>query len=127
MMKTCVATATFSCDPNKVWLYMVNPVMNHWRKDVAELEPTGDEMRLIEKNTDGTTTKVVFSRKEKPRHITCTFEKGKIKGSFTAVLLGGGDSTSVECTLEADGLSIFTKSKKLLDGYLGMLRQALGE
>lgn len=29
-MKTCVVTANYSCDPNKVWLYMTKPTLNHW-------------------------------------------------------------------------------------------------
>lgn len=24
-MKTCVVTANYSCDPNKVWLYLTKP------------------------------------------------------------------------------------------------------
>ena len=35
-MKTCVVTANYSCDPNKVWLYLTKPTLNHWRSDVSE-------------------------------------------------------------------------------------------
>ena len=54
------------------------------------------------------------------------FRKGKINGTFTAILMGGGDSTSLECTLDVDGLGLFTKPQKLLDERLEMLRKALG-
>ena len=45
---------------------------------------------------------------------------------MTAILMGGGDSTSLECTLDVDGLGLFTKPQKLLDERLEMLRKALG-
>lgn len=125
-MKACVATVTYSCDPNKVWLYMANPTLNHWRKDVTDAEISDDGMRVIEKHPDGKQTEVVFSVKEKPRRMSCTFERGRIKGNFTAILLGGGDSTSVECTLEVDGLGLFAKPQKQLEAHLDMLRCALG-
>ena len=41
-------------------------------------------------------------------------------------LLGGGDSTSVECTLDVNGLGLFTKPAKLMNERLEMLRQTLG-
>lgn len=126
-MKSCVSTATFSSDPNKLWLYLTNPMLNHWRSEVTDCELSGDGMTLTEKNSDGTKTEIVYSRKEKPRRITCAFVRGKVKGSFTVILLGGGDSTSAECTLEVDGLGLFAKPKKLLDAYLDTLRKALGE
>lgn len=126
-MKSCIKTATYGCDPTKVWLYLTNPNLNHWRTDVSEAEVSDDGMKCTEHNTDGSVTEIVFSRKEKPRHITCTFTRGKVNGSFIAVLLGGGDSTSVECTLEVSGVGMFTKSKTLMDGYLDMLRKGLGE
>ena len=59
-------------------------------------------------------------------HLSCNFRKGKINGTFTAILMGGGDSTSLECTLDVDGLGLFTKPQKLLDERLEMLRKALG-
>ena len=43
-----------------------------------------------------------------------------------ALLLGGGDSTSVECTLDVNGLGLFTKPAKLMNERLEMLRQTLG-
>ena len=43
-----------------------------------------------------------------------------------ALLLGGGDATSVECTLDVNGLGLFTKPEKLLNERLEMLRQTLG-
>ena len=42
------------------------------------------------------------------------------------LLLGGGDSTSVECTLDVNGLGLFTKPAKLMNERLEMLRQTLG-
>ena len=49
-----------------------------------------------------------------------------IRDRFTALLLGGGDSTSVECTLDVNGLGLFTKPAKLMNERLEMLRQTLG-
>ena len=46
--------------------------------------------------------------------------------AFTALLLGGGDATSVECTLDVNGLGLFAKPEKLLNERLEMLRQTLG-
>jgi len=40
--------------------------------------------------------------------------------------MGGGDSTSLECTLDVGGLGFFTKPQKLLEERLEMLRKALG-
>ena len=125
-MKSCVVTANYACDPNKVWLYLTKPTLNGWRKDVSGYEEESDGMRAEEKNTDGGVTQITFSRKEKPRCLSCTFQKGKINGTFTALLLGGGDSTSVECTLDVNGLGLFAKPQKLLQERLDMLRQALG-
>ena len=71
-------------------------------------------------------TQIVFTRKEKPRCLSCNFQKGKISGTFTALLLGGGDATSVECTLDVNGLGLFAKPEKLLNERLEMLRQTLG-
>lgn len=47
-------------------------------------------------------------------------------GSLPHPLLGGGDATSVECTLDVNGLGLFTKPEKLLNERLEMLRQTLG-
>ena len=85
-----------------------------------------DGLKAAEKNTDGSETQIVFTRKEKPRCLSCNFQKGKISGTFTALLLGGGDATSVECTLDVNGLGLFTKPEKLLNERLEMLRQTLG-
>ena len=110
-MKTCVVTANYSCDPNKVWLYLTKPTLNHWRSDVSEYEESDDGLKGVEHNTDGGKTEIVFTRKDKARHLSCNFRKGKINGTFTAILMGGGDSTSLECTLDVDGLGLFTKRK----------------
>lgn len=125
-MKTCVVTANYSCDTNKVWLYLTKPTLNGWRSDVKDYEESDDGLKGTEHNTDGGTTEIVFSRKEKPRCISCSFRKGRINGTFTAILMGGGDSTSLECTLDVDGLGLFTKPQKLLEERLEMLRKALG-
>ena len=36
-MKSCVVTANYACDPNKVWLYLTKPTLNNWRKDGQRL------------------------------------------------------------------------------------------
>lgn len=127
MMKNCVMTRTFSCDPSRVWLYMTNPMMNHWRKDVTSADISTDGMQVTETASDGSKTEITFTEKEKPRRMTGSFVHGKVKGSFTVILFGGGDSTSVECTLDVEGLGLFTKPKKLLEARFDMLGQALGE
>ena len=114
-MKSCVVTANYACDPNKVWLYLTKPTLNGWRRDVSSYEESDDGLKAAEKNTDGSETQIVFTRKEKPRCLSCNFQKGKISGTFTALLLGGGDSTSVECTLDVNGLGLFTKPAKLMN------------
>ena len=86
-MKSCVVTANYACDPNKVWLYLTKPTLNNWRKDVSGYEESDDGMKATEKNTDGGETQIVFTRKEKPRCLSCNFQKGKISGTFTALLL----------------------------------------
>ena len=126
-MKTCVVTANYSCDTNKVWLYLTKPTLNHWRSDVSEYEESDDGLKGTEHNTDGGTTEIVFTRKEKPRCISCNFCKGKINGTFTAILMGGGDSTSLECTLDVEGLGLFAKPQKKLEEYLETLHKVLGD
>ena len=103
-MKTCVVTATYGCAPNKVWLYMTNPTLNSWNPTVASAEVDLEGMHIVEKNKDGTTTDIHFDKLDKPRRISCTFTRGKIRGAFTAILLGSADSTSLECTLDVDCL-----------------------
>ena len=125
-MKSCVVTANYASDPNKVWLSPTKPPPNTRRKDVSGDEESDDGMKATEKNTDGGETQIVFTRKDKPRCLSCNFQKGKISGTFTALLLGGGDSTSVECTLDVNGLGLFTKPAKLMNERLEMLRQTLG-
>ena len=41
-------------------------------------------------------------------------------------MLGGGDSTSVECTLDVNGLGLFAKPAKLLEAHFDMLHKTLG-
>lgn len=126
-MKSCVVTASYSTTPSKVWLYMTNPNMNHWRTDISSAEISPDGMQITEKGKDGSVMEIRFSELQKPRRMSCTFAKGRVKGSFIAVLLGGGDSTSVECTLQVEGLGLFAKPKKLVEERMEMLRKALGE
>ena len=76
-MKTCVVTANYACDPSKVWLYLTKPTLNGWRKDVRDYEESDDGMRVVEHHTDGTTTELHFTRKEKPRCLSCNFQNGK--------------------------------------------------
>jgi len=125
-MKSCVVTVNYSCDPSKVWLYLTKPTLAGWRTDVSAYEETPDGMQATETMKDGSTTVLKFTRKEKNRCISCQFANGKKNGTFTAILLGGGDSTSLECTLEIDGLGLFKKPKPMLEQRLEMLRIALG-
>lgn len=125
-MKSCVYTASFACDPMRVWLYLANPMLGSWRRDVKSADISDDGMRVVETAPDGSTTEIRFSVKEKPRRMTCTFAHGKVQGSFTAILLGGGDSTSIECTMDVQGLGLFAKPQKLLEERMEMLHQALG-
>ena len=78
-MKTCVVTATYGCAPNKVWLYMTNPTLNSWNPTVASAEVDLEGMHIVEKNKDGTTTDIHFDKLDKPRRISCTFTRGKIR------------------------------------------------
>ena len=66
-MKSCVVTANYACDPNKVWLYLTKPTLNGWRRDVSSYEESDDGLKAAEKNTDGSETQIVFTRKEKPQ------------------------------------------------------------
>lgn len=125
-MKTCVVTVNLSCDPNKVWLYLTKPTLNGWRTDLRDYEESADGMRGVEHNADGSTTELHFTRREKSRCLSCTFQHGKASGTFTAILLGGGDSTSLECTLEVSGAGLFSKPQKQLQERLQMLKAALG-
>lgn len=125
-MKTCVVTASYSCSPSKVWLYLTNPNFNHWRTDLNEAVIDSDGQHIQEKNKDGSVTEVQILEAEKPRRLRCTFSRGRVSGSFTAILLGGGDATSLECTLEVTGLGLFAKPQKGLEERLEMLRAALG-
>lgn len=125
-MKTCVVTASFACDPAKLWLYLTKPTLNGWRRDVRDYEEDDGGLHVIEHNTDGSTTELRFTRREKPRCLSCSFQNGKVNGTFTVILLGGGDSTSLECTMEVSGLGLFAKPEKLLVDRLNMLHSALG-
>ena len=82
---------------------------------------------MVERHTDGSTTEMEFTRREKPRSLSLQLPKtGKVSGTFTVILLGGGDSTSLECTMEVKGLGVFAKPQKLLQERLTMLHNALG-
>ena len=91
----------------------------------AEIDPDGAHMK--EKNKDGSVTEIQILESEKPRRLRCTFTRGRIRGSFTAILLGGGDATSLECTMEVEGMGLFAKPRKGLEERLDMLHQALGD
>lgn len=126
-MKTCVVTENYACSPNKVWLYLTNPNLNHWRTDLTEADISSDGLSVTEHHKDGSVTEITFSEKEKPRRIRCSFANGRKHGTFIAVLLGGGDSTSLECTMQIEGMGLFQKPNKPLQERLEMLRKALGE
>lgn len=62
-----------------------------------------------------------------PAVSAALFTRGKIRGAFTAILLGSADSTSLECTLDVEGLGLFAKPQKKLEEYLETLRKVLGD
>lgn len=126
-MKTCVVTATYSCPPTKVWLYLTNPKLNQWRSDLSDADIAADGSHITERGRDGSVTEVQIVESEKPRRLRCQFTRGRIRGSFTAILLGGGDATSLECTMEVEGMGLFAKPRKGLEERLDMLRKALGD
>ena len=43
-MKSCVLTENFSCDPNRLWLYLSKPTLSGWRSDVTGYEESDDGM-----------------------------------------------------------------------------------
>ena len=89
-MKSCVVTANYACDPNKVWLYLTKPTLNGWRRDVSSYEESDDGLKAAEKNTDGSETQIVFTRKEKPRCLSCNFQKAPERASGDAPPDAGG-------------------------------------
>lgn len=125
-MKSCVVTKNFACDPSKVWLYLSKPALNHWCAEVERYEESSDGMQATEYHKGGTEVKLTFTRKEKNRCMSGSFAGGKVRGTFTVLLLGGGDSTSVECTVEIEGLGLFAKANKPVDARLEQLRKAVG-
>lgn len=126
-MKSCVLTENFACDPSRLWLYLTKPTLNGWRTDVTAYEAGSDGLQATQTNRDGSSTELRFTRMEKPRCISGSFVNGKKNGSFTLILLGGGDATSLECTLEINGLGLFAKPKKLLEERMTMLHKAVGD
>ena len=48
-MKSCVVTANYACDPNKVWLYLTKPTPNGWRRDVSSYEESDDAREALER------------------------------------------------------------------------------
>ena len=124
-MKSCVLTANFDCDVYKIWMYLTNPTLAHWRTDVTETEISPDGMQRTDTHKDGSKTQIVYSRKEKPRAITCEYVHGRQRGTFTAILLGGQGSSSLECTFEMDGIGLFDKAHKHLQPVLDMLQRAV--
>ncbi len=124
-MKRCVLTASYDCDIYKVWMYLTNPTLGHWRTDITEAEISPDGMQETDTHTDGSKTQIVYSRKEKPRALSCDFVHERQHGKFTAILLGGQGGTSVECTFEMDGIGLFDKAHKHLQPVLDMLQKAV--
>ena len=126
-MKNCVVTASFSCPPQKVWLYLTNPNLNHWRTDLSSADVASDGSAITEHTKEGGVTEVKVLEAEKARRLRCSFARGRVHGTFTAILLGGGDATSLECTMEVEGMGLFAKPRKGLEERLEMLRRAIGE
>ena len=93
-MKSCVVTASYSCPPQKVWLYLTNANLNHWRTDISQADISADGTKINEHNKDGSITQIKVTEAEKPRRLRCQFSRGRVHGTFTAILLGGGDATS---------------------------------
>ncbi len=71
-MKTCVVTANYSCDPNKVWLYLTKPTLNHWRSDVSEYEESDDGLKGVEHNTDAARPKSFLPARTRPATSAAT-------------------------------------------------------
>lgn len=117
-MKSCVVTENFACDPMKVWLYLSKPTLNNWCKDVSAYEESSDGMTATEKHTDGSETQITFTRKEKPRCLSCSFQRGKISGSFTALLLGGGDSHQCRMYTGCERAGAFCQARQAVGGTL---------
>ena len=90
----------------------------------AEVSPDG--AAITERGRDGTVTEVKITESEKARRLRGTFTRGRVRGSFIVILLGGGDATSVECTLSVEGMGLFAKPKKGLEAHFEMLRSAIG-
>ena len=134
-MKTCVVTATYGCAPNKVWLYMTNPTLNSWNPTVASAEVDLEGMHIVEKNKDGTTSKfekrgaaVEVPEWDASKCLQCN-QCALVcpHAAIRPILLGSADSTSLECTLDVEGLGLFAKPKKKLEEYLETLRKVLGD
>ena len=127
-MKTCVVTATYGCAPNKVWLYMTNPTLNSWNPAVASAEVDLEGMHIVEKkNKDGTTTDIHFDKRISPARISCTFTRGKIRGAFTAILLGSADSTSLNARWMWKVLVCSPSRRKSWKSITKTLRKVLGD
>ena len=119
-MKSCVVTANYACDPNKVWLYLTKPTLNGWRRDVSSYEESDDGLKAAEKNTDGSETQIVFTRKEKPRCLSCNFQKGKISMGATHENEMGFDLTVDQALLnqmETEALAAYGKGAVKFEKY----------
>lgn len=126
-MKSCVMTENFACDPNRLWLYLSKPTLNNWCTGVTGYEESADGMQAKETNRDGSVNVIVYTRREKGRCMSGSFRNGRKNGNFTVILLGGGDSTSLECTVEMNGLGLFGKPQKLLQTRMELLHKAIGD
>ena len=87
-MKNCVVTASYSCPPQKVWLYLTNPNLNHWRTDLSGAEVASDGSSITEHTKDGGVIEVKVLESEKARRLRCSFTHGRVHGTFIAILLG---------------------------------------
>lgn len=124
-MKSCVLTESFSCDANRVWLYLTNASLGSWRTDVKSIELSADGMQETQALKNGGAVAVQYTEKEKPRRLCGTFTCGRQRGSFTFILLGGRGDTSLECTFSIDGIGFMGKAQKHLQPVLDMLRAVL--
>lgn len=124
-MKSCVLTANYPCDTSKVWLYLTKPDLAHWRTDLKSVEVSSDGMQAVQTCNDGSKVQVNYTRKEQNRALSCEYVHGRQRGTFTAILLGGGSASSLECSFTIDGVGPFDKAHKHLQPVLDMLQKVL--
>lgn len=65
-MKSCVVTANYACDPNKVWLYLTKPTLNGWRRDVSSYEESDDGLKAAERTPTAARPKSSLPARKSP-------------------------------------------------------------